>query len=186
MNSPPSPHAATESVHRRTGGAVVTVGGHAHQVDFAGDTVMAFDAELLRRYRAGSVEAVPLLVTADACDGAGATIGEVTWVLDPDRLPPAGALRALTPGQPFPAVQEFALNIRVTIPDLLPGVTLRNRVVDGPVILRNANAIAFPPENDAYELAVAVRLEDVARPGPVLATIDSFPTVANPVRPVVG
>ena len=60
-----SPSAATRSVHRRTRGAIVTVGGHAHQVDFVGDTVVAFDAELLRRYRAGTVDAVPLLVTAD-------------------------------------------------------------------------------------------------------------------------
>ncbi|MEY9872514.1 hypothetical protein ABH931_001990 [Streptacidiphilus sp. MAP12-33] len=173
---------SVENVHRLTKGAQLTVGGRPHVVDFSGDTSIGYDPAVLEQYRAGAISTLPLLVHADSCDGAGTTIGEVTWVMDPERVPPAGFLSAVAPGQPFPGVQEYLLNINVTIPDLLPGITLRNALATGPVILRNSNAVVFPPANDEYELVQPIGLEDVRDPGPVLATIDSFPTIVNPLR----
>ncbi|WP_042422624.1 hypothetical protein [Streptacidiphilus anmyonensis] len=173
---------SVENVHRVTKGALLTVQGRTHAVDLVGDTSLGYDPAVLEQYRAGVVSTVPLLVRADACDGAGMTVGEVTWVMDPERVPPAGFLSAVVPGQPFPAVQEYLLHVHVTIPDLLPGITLRNAAASGPVILRNSNAVAFPPANDEYELVQPVGLEDAGNPGPLLATIERFPTIVNPLR----
>ncbi len=50
----------------------------------------------------------------------------------------------------------------------------------GPSILRNSNVTQFPPNNDAYQLAQPIELEDVNNPGPVLATIQTFPATLNP------
>lgn len=74
------------------------------------------------------------------------------------------------------------VNVHVTIPNLLPNITLRNKIPSnpGPAILRNANVTNFPPQNDIYQLVEPMDLEDVNNPGPVLATIQSFPLTVNP------
>jgi hypothetical protein len=72
-----------------------------------------------------------------------------------------------------------------TIPDLLAGITLRNKITTnpGPPILRNANVTNFPPQNDVYSLVEPMELEDVNNPGPVLATIRSFPLTVTHSTP---
>ena len=40
----------------------------------------------------------------------------------------------------------------------------------------------FPPQGDVYQLVSPIDLEDVNNPGPVLATIQSFPVTVNPPR----
>ncbi|MFE3002007.1 hypothetical protein ACFXG4_44425 [Nocardia sp. NPDC059246] len=47
-------------------------------------------------------------------------------------------------------------------------------------ILRNSNVTNFPPQNDVYALVEPMELEDINNPGPVLATIKSFPVTVNP------
>jgi hypothetical protein len=66
---------------------------------------------------------------------------------------------------------------------VLPGITLRSKISPnpGPAILRNANVTNFPPQNDVYNLVEPMDLEDVNNPGPVLATIKSFPLTVNPI-----
>ena len=77
------------------------------------------------------------------------------------------------------------MNVHVTMPDLLPGITLRSQYTPnpGPPILRNSNVTNFPPQNDVYQLVEPIELEDVNNPGPVLATIQSFPLTVNPATP---
>jgi hypothetical protein len=76
----------------------------------------------------------------------------------------------------------MAMNVHVTVPGLLPGITLRNKPLPnpGPAILRNPNVTNFPPQNDVYQLVSPIELEDLNNPGPVLATIQSFPLTVNP------
>lgn len=47
-------------------------------------------------------------------------------------------------------------------------------------ILRNPNVTQFPPNNDVYQLVQPIELEDVNNPGPVLATIQTFPATLLP------
>ena len=77
------------------------------------------------------------------------------------------------------------MNIHMTIPSRLPGITLRNKIPPnpGPAILRNANVTDFPPQGDLYQLVEPIELEDVNNPGPVLATILTFPVTVNPPTP---
>ena len=76
------------------------------------------------------------------------------------------------------------MNTHVTIPNLLPGITLQNKFSNpGPTILRNANVTGFPPQGDVYQLVSPIELEDVNNPGPVLATIQTFPVTVNPPTP---
>ena len=125
---------------------------------------------------------MPLLIQENVFDGAGNIIGPITCRKDPDRDPPQSTITAIVPGQPFPAIHEHVFNLQVTIPNLLPGITLRNKIPPnpGPAILRNSNVADFPPQNDVYNLAEPIELEDVNNPGPVLATIRSFPLTVNP------
>ncbi|MFE3256822.1 hypothetical protein ACFXPS_13845 [Nocardia sp. NPDC059091] len=51
-----------------------------------------------------------------------------------------------------------------------------------PRILRYSNVTNFPPQNDVYALVEPLDLEDIDNPGPVLATINSFPVTVNPPR----
>jgi hypothetical protein len=91
---------------------------------------------------------------------------------DPNRSPPISTLAALTLGKPYPATHDMVINVYVTIPNLLPGITLRNKEAG---TLRNASATSFPPKAvDKFELIEPIELEDVNNPGPVLATIHTF------------
>lgn len=161
----------------------VTVAGRQYIADFTGSVALAFDPNVLARYYEGAVKDVPLLIHEFVANGVGAVIGPISMTKDPDRNPGPSSLTAITPGIPFPAVQDLIVNMNVSIPNLLPGITLRNKIPPnpGPPILRNANVINFPPQNDVYQLVEPMDLEDVNNPGPVLATIDNFPiTVAPP------
>lgn len=113
-----------------------------------------------------------------AAEPPGAVIGAISSIMDPNRMPPPSTLSAITPGRPFPAIQDHVLNINVEIPALLPGIRLENQ--GKPAILRNANTTDFPPQNDVYQLVEPIDLEDVNNPGPVLATIQIFPGTWNP------
>ncbi|MBV8096653.1 MAG: hypothetical protein JO212_16305 [Acetobacteraceae bacterium] len=58
---------------------------------------------------------------------------------------------------------------------------MRNKTSNpGPAILRNPKAMNFPPNNDVYQLVSPIELEDVNNPGPVLATIQTWPTTLSP------
>jgi hypothetical protein len=124
---------------------------------------------------------VSLLIQEHVSDGIGNIIGPITVRLDPNRQPPQSTLTAIVSGKPFPAVQDMVVNVNITIPNLLPGITLQNKIPSnpGPAILRNSNVVNFPPDNDVYNLVEPMDLEDVNNPGPVLATINSFPLTVN-------
>jgi hypothetical protein len=160
----------------------LAVVGTTYVADFTGHITMLFDPNVLSRYLSGAAGLVELLIDENVFNGIGAMIGPITWVRDPDRDPGPSSLRPVTPGMPFPGIQDFVLNINMTIPNLLPGITLRNVIPSnpGPPILRNANVTNFPPQNDVYQLVEPIDLEDVNNPGPVLATIQNFPVTVNP------
>jgi hypothetical protein len=168
--------------------AQLVVAGTTYLADFTGNLGVLLDPNQLARFLAGTVTGgvsmVSLLIQEHVSNGVGAAIGAITVVKDPDRDPPQSTLTAITPGIPFPAVQDMHVNIHVTIPNLLPRITLRNKITNpGPAILRNSNVINFPPQNDIYQLVSPIELEDVNNPGPVLATIQSFPLTVNPPGP---
>lgn len=181
-----------------TGGAVtcgaqaaavqLLVAGTTYIADFIGQITFLVDPNGLARFLAGTVTngvtMVNLLIQEWESNGVGSIIGPITQVMDPNRVPLASTLTAITPGIPFPAIQNMNLNINVTIPNLLPGITLQNKILNpGPAILRNANVVNFPPQNDVYQLVSPIELEDVNNPGPVLATILTFPVTVNPPTP---
>jgi len=158
--------------------AQLIVAGRQYVADFTGHTAFSFDPNRLAQYLKGDANQVEMRIQEDVNNGVGAVIGAISWIMDPGRVPPPSTLTAISPGTPFPAVEEFVLNIIVEIPALLPGVRLRNK--DRPAILRNANVTDFPPQNDMYQLAEPIQLEDVNNPGQVLATIRNFPGTWNP------
>jgi hypothetical protein len=162
-------------------GASIALLGQTYQVDFQGSTTVLLDPDKLARFKAGVISIVPMQVQADTNDGIGNIIGPTTWRQDPDRIPPQSTLTSTDPDQPFPAVHDYLLNIQVTIPNLLPGITLRNKITNGQnLILRNTNVTDFPSQNAVYNLVAPVELEDVNNPGPVLATLLSFPSIWTP------
>ncbi len=166
-------------------GAKLLVMGTTYLADFHGNLKVLLDPNKLSQFLSGVVSLVPLLIQEHVSDGIGNIIGPITVRMDPDRVPPQSTITAIVPGVPFPAVQDMLVNIHVTIPNLLPGITLRNKIPTnpGPPILRNSNVTNFPPQNDVYQLVEPIELEDVNNPGPVLATIQSFPLTVNPATP---
>lgn len=165
--------------------AELRVGNTSYLADFHGNVKVLLDPNVFARFMSGGVSLVPLLIQEYVADGIGNIIGPITMRLDPDRVPPQSTLTSIVSGQPFPAVQEYIVNMHVTIPNLLPGITLRSKFTPnpGPPILRNSNVTNFPPQNDIYQLVEPMELEDVNNPGPVLATIQSFPLTVNPATP---
>ena len=168
--------------------AQLVVAGTTYIADFTGNLAVLLDPAQLAQFLAGVVTngatMVSLLIQEHVSHGIGAAIGVITVVMDPNRVPPPSTVIAITPGVPFPAVQDMHVNINVTIPNLLPGVTMRNKLSNpGPAILRNPDVTSFPPQNDVYQLVEPIELEDVNNPGPVLATIQSFPLTVNPPTP---
>jgi len=158
------------------------VAGQRYLADFTGHLTVGLDPNMLARYMQGAVNVVELLVQEHVSNGVGAVIGAISLIKDPLRDPGPSRLGAITPGIPFPAVQDMLLNINVEIPALLPGIKLRNKIPPnpGPPILRNPNVTSFPPQNDIYQLVEPIELEDINNPGPVLATINNFPVTVNP------
>ncbi|MBV8334496.1 MAG: hypothetical protein JO358_03425 [Alphaproteobacteria bacterium] len=168
--------------------AKLVVTGTTYLADFTGNLAVLLDPNELARFLSGVVTGgatmVSLLIQEHVSHGIGTGIGLIEVVMDPDRVPPPSTLTAIVPGTPFPAIQDMHINIHVRIPNLLPGITLRNKLSNpGPAILRNPNLIAFPPQNDVYQLVEPIDLEDVNNPGPVLATIQTFPVTVNPPTP---
>ena len=168
--------------------AQLVVAGTTYLADFTGNLAVLLDPAQLAQFLAGVVTngatMVSLLIQEHVSNGVGAIIGPITVAMDPNRVPPASTLTAITPSIPFPAIQDMNVNIHVTIPNLLPGITMQNKLSNpGPAILRNPNVTNFPPQNDIYSLVEPIELEDVNNPGPVLATIQSFPLTVNPPTP---
>lgn len=169
--------------------AQVMVTGTTYIADFTGHVSMLLDPNELARFMAGAVTngvtMVQFMIQEHVANGVGAIIGPINMWMDPNRVPPPSTLTAITPGRPFPAIQDYILNWHVTIPNLLPRITLQNKIPSnpGPAILRNPNVTNFPPQNDVYQLVEPMDLEDVNNPGPVLATIQSFPLTVNPPTP---
>jgi hypothetical protein len=159
--------------------------GTSYLADFHGHFSFLLDPNVLSQFLSGTVSLVPLLIQEQVADGIGNIIGPITIRQDPDRVPPQSTLKAIVAGTPFPAVQDIIFNVHVTIPNLLPGITLRSQIPSnpGPPILRNSRVTGFPPQNDIYQLVEPIELEDVNNPGPVLATIQTFPATVNPATP---
>ena len=161
-------------------GSRLVVNGRYYLADLNGNIKTVNDSDELARFRDTSTNLVHFQIIELAFDGTGDGIGPVTIRLDPDRTPPPTTLTAYSSG--FPAVHDFNMNINVTIPDLLPGITLRNKIptdYGAPTILR-ASLGQFPPNSDGYIPAEPVELEDVNNPGPVLAEISTLPTTLSP------
>jgi hypothetical protein len=160
----------------------VEVAGRSYVADFTGHLTMGLDPNRLAQYLQGAVNVVELLIQEYVANGVGAVIGAISMIKDPNRDPGPSRLAPITPGIPFPGVQDFIVNMSVEIPALLPGIRLQNVIPPnpGPPILRNANVTSFPPQNDVYQLVEPIELEDINNPGPVLATINNFPITVNP------
>jgi hypothetical protein len=160
----------------------LTVTGQRYLADFTGHLTVGLDPNRLAQYMQGAVNVVELLVQEHVSNGVGAVIGAISVIKHPDREPPPSTLKPITPGIPFPAVQDMIVDIVVEIPSLLPGIRLQPVIPPnpGPPILRNSNVTGFPPQNDVYQLVEPIDLEDINNPGPVLATIQSFPVTVNP------
>jgi hypothetical protein len=146
---------------------------------------MLSDSDELNQFHGGKNNKAHHALTKFESNGKGKGIGAITIRKHPHRQPPHSSLTSKTHGKPFPAVHDMVLNVHVTMPDLLPGITLQNIIPPnpGPAILRNPNVTNFPPQNDVYQLVEPIELEDVNNPGPVLATIQSFPLTVNPPTP---
>jgi hypothetical protein len=169
-------------------GAQLIVAGRTYLADFTGNVAFLLDPGELARFLSGVVTngmtMVSLLIQEHVAHGIGTDIGIIEVVMDPNRVPPQSTLTAIRPGRPFPAIQDIVHNINVTIPNLLPRITLQNKTSNlGPAILRDANVTNFPPQYDVYQLVSPIELEDVNNPGPVLATIQTFPATLNPPTP---
>jgi hypothetical protein len=160
----------------------VVVAGQRYVADFVGHITIGFDPNVISQYMQGATNLVELLLQEVVFNGVGAVIGPISWVKHPDRQPPPSSLRPITPGMPFPAVQDMIVDIIVEIPALLPGIRLQPVIPKnpGPPILRNSTVTGFPPQGDVYQLMEPMDLEDINNPGPVLATISSFPVTVNP------
>jgi hypothetical protein len=160
----------------------LVVTGRRDVADFTGHLTVGFDPDVLSRYTQGAVNLVELLVQEHVSNGVGAVIGAISVIKHPDREPPPSTLRPITPGRPFPAIQDMVVDIIVEIPSLLPGIRLQPVIPrnPGPPILRNSMVTGFPPQNDVYQLVEPMDLEDINNPGPVLATIQNFPVTVNP------
>jgi hypothetical protein len=133
--------------------------------------------EVGEAFEDGGRAGVQLFVHAHRTTGEAADLGRLTVDRDPDREATPSRLIESEPGAGFPAVQEMYVNILVTAPDTLPGVTLRN-VKTG--TLRNEGQDSFPPRNARYELEEPLDLERVDDPGPVVARILSYTANINP------
>ncbi|MBV8096336.1 MAG: hypothetical protein JO110_24475, partial [Acetobacteraceae bacterium] len=108
-------------------GAELVVGGKKYHADFKGKFSSHHDPEHLSHFHKGGRSNVEHRIHGHTAQGHGSGIGTITMRQDPDNEPHPSSLTATVPGQAFPAVHEIAMNVHVTIPDLLPGVTLRNK-----------------------------------------------------------
>jgi hypothetical protein len=107
-----------------TGGQAVAaqllVAGQTYLADFTGHISILLDAARLDQFRSGAANNVELLIQELMFNGVGALICPITINMDPNRSPPPSTLTATTPKRPFPAIQDYIINMNVTIPNLLP------------------------------------------------------------------
>ncbi|MFE3230199.1 hypothetical protein [Nocardia sp. NPDC059228] len=164
----------------RAADARVLVGDQQYPVLFQGAWDEAVAAAPMVEYQNGTRSQLLLTVGQFDVDGKGAGVGAVSI-----RLGSAGGLTlrestltALCPGSPRPAKHDLRINVAVTMPDLLPGITLRNKV-SGSFLLLAPTIAEFPPANSLYALESPVELEDANNPGPVLATILALPSTVS-------
>ena len=162
-------------------GVEVVVKGTSYRADFKGNLKLQWDPVKLSQFTSGTLGSIPLRIQGHEGRGEGTSMGPITLRKNPDREPPQSILKANSKGLAFPATQDLVIDFHVTIPNLLPGVTLRSKYTPnpGPPILRNPNVTNFPPQNDVYQLVEPIDLEDINNPGPVLATINNFPATVN-------
>jgi hypothetical protein len=160
----------------------LVVAGTQYIADFTGHLTVGVDPNQLAQYMRGATNLVELLVQEHVSNGVGAVIGAISLIHHPSRPAPPSTLRPITPGKPFPGIQDMIVDILVEIPALLPRIRLQPIIPwnPGPPILRNSNVTNFPPQNDVYQLVEPIELEDINNPGPVLATILNFPVTVNP------
>ncbi len=160
-----------------TRAAQVMAAGNVYLADFHGNISVLVDPNILRRFMNGETLSMPLTVEEAEFYGAGAGIGPITMKLDRVRPLPQSTLTAVAAGRPFPAVQDYVLNVQVAIPNLFPGITLRNRLSKGKsTVLASASVASYPPENGTYYLPRPFELEDANKPSGVLATVVVFET----------
>jgi len=159
----------------------VVVAGTTYLADFNGNWKVLLDPNRLSQFLSGATNLVYLLLQEYVFHGIGTGVGIIEMIMDPNRVPPQSTITAIVSGRPFPAIQDMVVNMNVTIPNLLPRITMQNKIPSnpGPTIFRNSNVTNFPPQNDVYALVEPIELEDVNNPGPVLATIQSFPLTVN-------
>jgi len=158
-------------------GAEVVVGPNTYRADFHGRLKIVLDSDQLAQFRSGGISLLPLVIQDQVFDGIGESIGSIMVRKDLDRDPLPSTLTASIVGHPFPAIQEIVINCHLALPHLLAGLTLRNKILPGrqSAVLRDPQAMSFPPKNGVSTLVEPMELEDVNNPGPVLATIKSFP-----------
>lgn len=111
---------------------------------------------------------VPLNIVGYTTTSQVKGMGKTTLDFDFDRPIPPSSLKGLKRNSIFPGTQTMYLNILMTT-DLLRGVTLRS-TQRGTLV--NRSATSFPPtKGSLYSLQKPVELEDVKKPGKVLARL---------------
>jgi hypothetical protein len=171
------PEGTTASV-KEDAKATLHCNGHSYKLHLSGTA----DLSVGPNVDAINGDIIQVIATEDEhLKGDSSAFGHVTMddsgVVD-------GELVDRSPSRAFPAKESLPLDPVFTFetdpcdPAVLQLVGVA--ADPGPPILRNSNVTNFPPQNDIYQLVEPMELEDVANPGPVLATISSFPVTVNP------
>lgn len=149
------------------------VGGAEYAASFSGEMAVTVG----EAFEEGGRAFVPLTIRGHRTVGQAEGLGRLTVDRDPERDAPPSVLTEIEPGTGFPATQDMHVNIYVTAPDTLPGVTLRNVT---PGTLRNVGQDSFPPRDARYELQAPLDLEPIDQPGTIVARILSYTANINP------
>lgn len=109
----------------------------------------------------------------------GRRTGRIVFVEDDDRPSHPSTLTPHSQFQPFPARNDYRVNLVADMRHLAPRKTLRSQ---GPFTL-TADVDRYPPEEQHYQLAEAVAFEDEDDPGPPVVVVRSFPAWLRFVEP---
>jgi hypothetical protein len=109
----------------------------------------------------------------------GRRTGRIVLVEDDDRPSHPSTLTPHSKPQPFPARNEYRVNLVADMRHLAPRTTLRSQ---SPFTLM-ADVDRYPPEEQHYQLAEAVSFEDEDNPGPPVFVVRSFPAWLRYVEP---
>jgi hypothetical protein len=109
----------------------------------------------------------------------GRRTGRIVLVEDDDRPSHPSTLTPHSKTQPFPARNDYRVNLVADMRHLAPRTTLRSQ---GPFTLM-ADVERYPPEEQHYQLAEAVAFEDEDNPGPPVVVVRSFPAWLRFVEP---